>query len=270
MKKSKVLLLIFGLFMFGIVGIAKVSALTNSFHLVCVPGSLEIGQKAKCYIIANLNDESAIYGVYSRAVTRDLTVKSVGTGHTGVDAGLISNKKKSGKGANGLFTCDPTIEYKNAEGKTIKELGYKDDKKCAYFESATQTAAIKKGYKSSDVSSAFNKQGNGYTEIGYYEVELDSTATANNCGTLCVDLWYIEKYSNTLTNSTIPKGSGGESQTKTYFPASTVCGEVTTVIKPKGNSDTGDFPSYTVLIAGACIAIAAIAIASKNNKLYKV
>lgn len=268
MKKNKIAILVLGLFVFCLIGIGKVNATTNSFQVVCAPEALEIGQKSKCYIIANLNNNDAIYGVYSRAVTKDLTVKTVGTNQTGVDAGLISAGQKSGKGSNGLFTCDPTLELKNAAGKTVKELGYKDEKKCAYFESSTTEPKIVKGYKSTTISSKVSAMGTGYTEVGYYEVELDSTATANDCGTLCVEIWYLEKYSAATTS--IPKSTGNESQKKTYFPASTVCGEVTTIVKPKENTDTGNFASYTVLIAGACIAIAAIAIASKNNKLYKV
>ena len=270
MKKNKIAILVLGLFVFCLIGIGKVSALTNSFQVVCAPEALEIGQKSKCYIIANLNNNDAIYGVYSRAVTRDLTVKTVGTNQTGVDAGLIYAGQKSGKGKNGLFSCDTAlaVDLKNAAGKTIAELGYKDPKQCAYFESSTTEPKIVKGYKSTTISSKVSAMGTGYTEVGYYEVELDSTATANNCGTLCVDIWYLEKYSATTTS--IPKSTGNESQAKTYFPASTVCGEVTTIVKPKENTDTGNFASYTVLIAGACIAIAAIAIASKNNKLYKV
>ena len=269
-KRNLFLVLMFGLFIFGLVGITKVNAAyPDSFQIVCVPKSLEIGGRANCYIIANFQTTDALYGVYSRAITKDLTIKNVGTGQTGVDAGLFYAGQKSGKNKNGLFNCDTALgkDLKNHAGTSIKDLGYKDSQQCAYFESSSSTPSIKKGYTSSKLTSEFTNDGFAYTEIGYYDVELDSTATAQNCGTICVDVWYslTATQTTTLSNPTV-----NESQEKTNFPASTVCSEITPTTKPKDEPNTGNFASYTVLIAGACIAIAAIAIASKNNRLYKV
>ena len=264
--KKKILVLLFGLFVFTIAGITTVQAQFNSAQVKCLPESLESGQKAKCYIIANMDTDT--FGVYTRAITSQLNIKGTGTSQTISVKGLTDTVKST----SGMYTC-----------KNITDVptGYTAAPGCVQFESeftasaTTHPAMIKKGVYSQEASAIFSSS-IGYTEIGYYEVELADTATATNCGELCVEIKYAPEYIATTSATAAnddPNISNSTAKTKTgNFPMGYACAEITPVIKGEttNNSKTGNFASYAVLIAGACIAIAAVAIATKHNKIYKV
>ena len=87
---------------------------------------------------------------------------------------------------------------------------------------------------------------------------------ANRCGDICVKVWTIPDgvyYSKALECGT---GTGCVQHTTSEQK----CVEIH--IKASGSTETGAFASYTILAAAAFIAISAVAIAKKNNKLYKI
>lgn len=264
--KKKILVLLFGLFVFTIAGITTAHAATlNNSQVVCLPASLETGQKAKCYVIAQI-DGGNIFGVYTRAITSQLNIKGTGTSQTISVKGLTDSVKST----SGMYTC------KNI---TNVPTGYTAAPGCVQFESefvasaTTHAAGIKPNLLSTDLNTG---SWTGYSEIGYYEVELADTATATNCGEICVEIKYATEYMATSSATAAnddPNISNSTANTKTgNFPMGYACAEIKPVIKGETteNTTTGNFASYAVLIAGACIAIAAVAIATKHNKIYKV
>ena len=114
-----------------------------------------------------------------------------------------------------------------------------------------------------------------YGVIGSYQVTLSEQAQGEACGEICVKAWVIpgeSDYAHFSSCQTDGKKADG-----------TPCAGVTSVQTRKGgydcqevhfkggvNPDTGTFTSYTLLVAGALIAIAAITLAKKNTKIYKV
>ena len=97
------------------------------------------------------------------------------------------------------------------------------------------------------------------------------------CGELCVKAWRIPgegdyaHYKKCQTDGQIDENNNCTGVTSIETPGTTnnyVCQEVH--YKGGVNPDTGTFASYTLLVAGALIAIAAITLAKKNTKIYKV
>lgn len=106
---------------------------------------------------------------------------------------------------------------------------------------------------------AATKGNTGYTILADFTVALsDDLANSNSsiekCGKLCIS-------AQAAANSTAYGMLAG---------TGTVCDEINLRVEGTPNPPTGSFVSYIVLVAGALIAIAAIAIAKKRNKFYRV
>ena len=259
--KKKISILLFGLFVFVIAGVTNVKADASfkNASVVCVPDEIDFGETSKCYVIGQLTDGN-MYAAYTEAMASQLTIKDVGT-RQDINAYRFGTNSPSPTMTSQMYTCNQST----AEVNGFKPLG------CAAFESKAQATPNIKSSISFDSSSY-----TGFTEIGYYEVALADTATKNNCGVLCIQVQYALTYKAKTTDAediTFNATAGGSSTAQKYNMPSYACSEISPKISgtvEEENEPTGSFASYTVLIAGACIAIAAIAIASKHNKIYKV
>ena len=247
MKRIKGLVLfgIVALFSFAFVGITKVEAVTaNNFTVVCDPDSIEYGSSANCYLIAKIADGS-LHGVATTVVTEHLTITGA-TGGTGPDSNIASEKLTNGQTSTVLSNFGQSYQCSTTE----------DNSACYLFISNSETPSITPTQTTG--VAPIDSNYNGFTVVGYYVVSLDETATTNNCGKLCV----YSKFSPTSQGYGDPEvfASGG----------SQVCDEISPIATSTQNPESGSFASYAILVAGALIAIGAIAIAKKNNKIYKV
>lgn len=252
MKKIRnmTLILTIALCSFFFSGMTNVKAVANAnnFDIVCNPDSIEKGGSSSCYIVAQINGAEGIHGVIAKAVTmKHLTVNKsnpVGSGHSNVVAEYKTNGQVSDNIAS--FPCSTT-----------------NGSFCAFF--TTKSGMSNQILPNSGVAvPGIQNEGEytGYTAIGFIGVTLDETATNADCGEICISTQYA------VSQNGYGDLSAGASEAK---PA---CDEITPLVSNSGsgtvNVETGSFASYVVLIAGAFIAISAIAIAKKHNKFYKV
>lgn len=253
MKKSmKTLFVLMVLSLFTIIGINTVkaeSSVTN-FNVVCEPGEIEKGDVAFCYIIGKVTNDAStqagVHGLLTKVTTSHLNINSykAGDGSAKFVAERISNGQK----------------YSNktpAEGYTCSTQG----EECFGFFTvgASTPGQFKNAGTAGTGIAAIDKQYTSYTSFGYFEVQLDESATTTECGRICVFADFAS--------------AGTSYNAANHITTNAVCAEIKpkASVAPKPNTpETGSFASITVLVAGALIAIAAIAIAKKNNKIYKV
>lgn len=248
MKKSmKTLFILMGLSLFTLIGINTVKAqdaFANNFNIVCEPSEIEKGDKAFCYMIGKVTNDTTtgagIHGILTKVTTSHLNITSykAGDGSSKYVAESIKNGQK-------FSTATPASSYTcQSEGEPCY----------GFFTAGAAQAGLFKNTGNTGIT-AVDAKFSGYTSFGYFEVQLDESATTKECGRLCVFADYVSK------------GDGYGSSV--HMSEQAVCAE----IKPKATVDTpntGSFASITILVAGALIAIGAIAIAKKNNKIYKV
>ena len=244
MKKIKNILSlsIVALCSFCMIGIMNVSAgSATNFKVVCDPASIEKGDTANCYLIAQISGD--IDGVITKVYTegsKNLTIQNVQPApakQNDMKAEFIDSGASPSEGKAIGYQCNNSsggcYVFYAKNGKTISEVTNVAD---------NNVEAIK---------------GNtGFTVVGYYEVKLSDNATLNDCGRLCVEVAYSGD------------GSDYGALEGNVSGASSPCAE----IKPTGTPQvpTGSFASYVVLIGGAFLAIGAIALARKNNKFFRV
>ena len=248
MKKSiKTLFILIGLSLFTFIGINTVKAdngasVTN-INIVCEPSSIEKGDKTFCYIIGKVTNDSSgagVHGLLTKVTTSHLTITDykAGDGSTRYVAETITNGQK-------FTAATPASNY---TCQTQGEPCY------GFFTVGASNAGLFKNTGKTGIT-AIDAKYTGHTSFGYFEVELDETATTKECGKLCVFSDYVS--------------TGAGYSSPVHIAEQAQCAE----IKPKASVDapiTGSFASITVLVAGGLIAIGAIAIAKKNNKIYRV
>lgn len=246
MKKSiKKLFILAGLSLFTFIGINTVNAAAsaNNFNIVCEPSEIEKGQEATCYLIAQVNNDkdAGVHGLLTKVTTSHLIIKDfkAGDGSANYVAETHTNGQKyTAATPASNVTCEST------SGETCY----------GFFTKGASTAGLFKNTGKINIPN-IDAQFSAYTSFGYFKVQLDESATTKECGKLCVFADVAATSADYGKNVHLSTGSQ--------------CQE----IKPKATVDTpntGSFASITVLVAGALIAIGAIAIAKKNNKIYKI
>lgn len=241
---------------FLMAGRVNAAASANNFDIVCDPQSVEKGNTATCHLVAQINGDTGIFGVVAKVTEMKHLRLYTGDGSTGVHGAsnnVVGEYLKNGQSSSVVtaYSCVTT-------GSTVS------DPFCALFMSKNGTNQI---LPTTGTSISGLKKGNNeyknYTDIGYFTVELDETATKEDCGRLCVSVQYGET-SAAFTSNDLSAGTTGTA----------ACDEITPLLTEslgvKETPETGNFASYAVLIAGAFIAISAIAIAKKHNKFYRV
>jgi hypothetical protein len=257
MKLKKVIMsMVLAFVAFAIVGLGQVKAIRN-YKVVC-DGELEIGTNGHCYLIALMENDESVHGIIAATVVEDLKIVGSNSGNSTTvapsGATIDGNKVKGTE-----FVCNTQIVGTSAGNIVMNTPG---TKACYGFISKTDEPAIKKGYDSTmqAAAPAATKGDPGYTILADFTVALsDDLANSNSsiekCGKLCISAQsFANKSQYTMTGA----GTG------------TVCDEINLRVEGTPNPPTGSFVSYIVLVAGALIAIAAIAIAKKRNKFYRV
>lgn len=245
--KNVTLFLIVAICSFFLSGVGKVNAVANAnnFDIVCNPDSIEKGGSSSCYVVAQINGSEGIHGVIAKVITMKHLKLNTSIPVGGGNSNIVAEYKTNGQTSDNIasLTCSTT-----------------DGSFCAFF-------TTKKGMSNQILpNSGVAVPGiqnestySGYTAIGYIGVTLDDTATGQDCGEICISTQYAAEQA----------GYGDLSAGTTK-----ACDEITPLVTSGGqgtvNVETGSFASYIVLIAGALIAVSAIAIAKKHNKFYKV
>lgn len=258
-----------------------VSALSlKSTDVVCDPESLDPGGQADCYIIGMPDGDDALHGfVVQTYTTKDLRLVGAKAKTDITNAAGAFTKSSSNSSAEG------TAELSLASGtKTFRcpfdsdVASAQSDYGCAVFYSKTEKgvytkADMIKNVKTSILPSTYTSS---YGTFGSITVKLDESSTRNDCGEICVKVWNISNQSQyehyQECNSGTPGDECGGAATALLEGKNYFCQELhmtsSTPLEP--NADTGTFVSYAVLIAGALIAISAVAMAKKNNKFNKI
>lgn len=266
---------------FTLLGISKVNAALMNFKLqppICNPNELDAGESAKCFLVGTANQAGPSHGFAIRLYTTDgllfddATVKSI----NGLTSQIILTASANSSAITGNLkingqdtpvTCNYdtriSIEDSSQKNKDAWMIEDGDDFRCIYFYSTNTegvftpsataiTEAEKTQMGQSNVSSSL-------LLIGTVDVHLDENiSNASGCGELCVAA--IEK------SDTGAYAVGADSAASGYY-----CSEIHyDVGGVAGVPNTGAFASYAVLAAGVLVAISAIAIAKKHNKIYKV
>lgn len=292
MKKTKNLFLmaIFTFVAFVCMGVANAQIDFNNYRLICEPTALEPGESAQCYLIASMatGSSGSDDGVISVAYT-DKNLELNGTtqlGISGVTSEYLTNgQSPSGAGSN-IYTkasgdiakdykCDITAYTLGSSDSVSSDNVKTSGCVITYTTSSSSstdakltTTAWASATLGKFVSSADSVLTNYYV-LAIYNVSLSTNAT-KECGEICAKAWTIPAgtyYSNTTcTEADSSKGCGGSVGTGKG------CSEIEYTGTPSDEDEpgTGSFVSYALLAACACIAIAAISIAKKNNKVYKV
>ena len=270
MKTIKNLLLVtfVSICSFLLVGVLDVSASIGFANdtPVCSPNeNLKPGGKTTCYIRGKGSQSNGtVHGFVTRLYTTDgLIFDSVepyidGTNAVAYEASANSDKQETIKIDDNTsinFTCTFNAELKAP--KADWQIGEGDPYRCALFYSTTKDASItvKSGAPKADIQN-LTGTGNGMMVIGKVIAHIDENIDANSsCGELCV----FTKEANGVTNY---KMEGSED----YFCTEVHYGPG----QPPAGPPTGAFASYAILAAGALVAISAVAIAKKHNKIYRV
>jgi len=281
MKRNykKIAILVFGLFVFGLIGIGKVNATGfNNVAVVCVPESLEKGQEGTCYFVANGQEKQ--YGVYLIPAVKQLTITGFSTSQPKVTAKTLGEGGNVTDTYNGqtreLFKCNltPGTNGSYALEDTYKSQGYNQPKSCYTLQSQDNTEHIDPQFASANQSAIDGTKKakasvTQYHEIAAFKVKLSDDATLNNCGTLCLDVRYMEHVWTVIdSENPLSTTTANSTQDNTGFPKGYVCGEITPDGTP--NKESGNFASYAVLIGGACVALIAVIVATKSKKIYNV
>lgn len=284
MKKAKnyLLLSIIAICSFAMAGMLRVNASNNGFKLyanspVCDPSTgLKPGDMTTCYIVGSVSSaDGTSHGFGVRAYTTDglLFKDATVTNIDGQTSQLIldPNAQSAGQGKiniNGdvTVTCqyDKNINITNAKNQNMKDkwmIEDDDEFKCIYFYSTSETDAFKTSVAGPNdvVKKVLGTEGsNLIMVIGTITAQIDPTITnKSDCGELCVSV--VEAASKgDYTN--IFDANGDYACTEVHYEAGGVA----------GSPNTGAFASYAVLAAGVLVAISAIAIAKKHNKIYRV
>lgn len=241
MKKRNILsLFITALCVLVLAGVSEVNAAAN-YHVVCNPDTISVDDTADCYVIGNLTTK--IDGVIAKvkSTTKYLNLHEAGTTNSEVFGTRLNAGQKVGEKNTHVTSAAKNYECTSNDG-------------CLVFSSQDPAVGInpnKIGASGNDIPALDTYS--DFTNVGFVTVSLSSEAPDSDCASLCLDIYEVATeagYASTLS-------SVGE----------VPCADLTPV---GGGAPTGSFASYTILIGGAFVAIAAIALARKNNKFYKI
>ena len=298
MKKYKLFILMAIFTMLSMVGVVRAAdaPLTfNNYDMICTPSSIEAGGKSTCYLFAKIsggnlklngfvsviytNDNLKLDGVRAEA-SEVAYAKLVEPGKTASESGVTGNKYVIGEeGKADEFKCnlswmDISTTRLNAAGASSAQVittTNKNSSACALYYSGSNISVfdagtLKTAGKHTDVFKDSTNR-DEFAILGVYEVSLDPNMPqgANRCGDICVKVWTVPDGVYYSQASSCGTGGTGCAQ---HTTSEQKCVEIH--IKASGSTETGAFASYTILAAAAFIAISAVAIAKKNNKLYKI
>ncbi len=271
----------------AIVGIDKVNAapfqIGSTASIICEPDTITAGEGTDCYLVGKPSPNSGDYSVHgyvTYAYTTDYLELNGASPNINIQnsgAHFMDSSSATGgltvtgnmpAGMNGL-----TCKYDSVNVASGADFG------CAIFythsgkDAAFTPATIIAGNDPHTVP-------NGdltYGVIGSYQVSVSTEAQGEACGELCVKAWVVpgeSDYTHVEYCQTDGKKQDGTECTD-VTASQTVSGEngyICREVHYRGgvNPDTGTFASYALLVAGALIAIAAITLAKKNTKLYRV
>lgn len=290
MKKIKNMLLLSLLTIcaVAVVGIDKVNAATfdlgSSASIVCSPDTISAGQGTDCYLVGKpvpASGDYSVHGYVTYAYTTDYLELKGAKENSNIPNTSV-HFMKSTAATNGLTITGQmpsgmnglTCKYDSANIEGGLDFG------CAVFYThKDKAAAFTPASIIKDNTANMVPGGNttAYGVIGSYQVSVAADAEGEACGELCVKAWMVPgegDYAHVEYCQTNGKKQDG-SACSDVTTIQTVAGEngyICREVHYRGgvNPDTGTFASYALLIAGALIAVAAVALAKKNTKLYRV
>lgn len=250
-----------------------------------------------CYVVAKgwNNNDGTSAGFISQAYSGD-GLKIIGTQTYVPDTGSIWVKAGSAAGNNSKVKTDDTkapaalktdgkvfcpAAYFASQNKAVKGV---ESSGCGIFYSQSEVRFHRtnmENKKHDILSETFIKQSatTQYGVIGAYKVQITAT-TGSGCGQICVQTTEIK----TDLDWTCVAAETSETDPKRYD--GTDCTDITTSQpgctevhydltskaepEPEDQPNSGAFASYTILAAGALIAISAITIAKKHNRISKI
>ena len=289
MKKIKNMLLLSLLTIcaVAVVGIDKVNAepfqIGSTARIICEPDTISAGEGTNCYLVGKPSPASgdfSVHGYVTYAYTTDYLELTGAKENANIPNTSVHFMKPtaatngltiSGQMPSGMSGLTCKYDSANIEGGL--------DFACAIFythkgqAAAFTPASIIKGNDPNTVPNGDTT----YGVIGSYQVSVSADAQGEACGELCVKAWVVPgegDYSHVEYCQTDGKKQDGTSCSG-VTSSQTVAGEngyICREVHYRGgvNPDTGTFASYALLVAGALIAIAAITLAKKNTKLYRV
>lgn len=283
MKKIKNILLmsLLTICAIAIVGIDKVYAepfqIGNTANIICEPDTITVGEGTDCYLVGKPDPSNgdAVHGYLTYAYTTDYLELNGASPNTNIpNTGAHFMEASSATG--GLVVSEIMPEgMKGVLCEYDKNIPGELDFGCAIFYTMRGKS---KAFTPTSITTGNNKNTvpNGdltYGVIGSYQVSLSTKAKGEACGELCVKAWVIPGENDYAHVESCQTDAGEICSDETALQ--TVSGEngykcIEVHYKGGVNPDTGTFASYALLVAGALIAIAAITLAKKNTKLYRV
>jgi hypothetical protein len=300
MKKTRNLLLLATLFVsifaFAVTANARAWGFSRA-QLVCNPEELEAGGSADCYYFGKPSGEvsESNAGFYTRMYSTDNLV---------IDD-VVVNAKLSGAGARYVESAslnEAVIQTPSADMpsklsgfRCVVEPAGGDAKStgCGIFYSTQSSGSDNKVYKAAsmviygDLTAQKVKTKINTTDVavlGHIKVSLPDTNDVEACGNLCIASYAIGSNDDwdrgDCTNNAGTSEWSGEScegSTPSLTPATQGkqeefdCFEIK--LKqgtPQHVPESGAFVSYAILAAGALIAISAVTIAKKHNRIQKI
>ena len=253
----------------------------TSQQLICDPQSIEAGGNADCYIIGSADNATDVsHGIIVQFYTTDklsVTGAKVNDKIKASAGALIKRPQDQTTGNGGSLDAVDGVKNFSCDLK-IDRTGETRDAGCIVFYTAGTANAVftraNLGKPTTLTKSLSDRIPDESTLVvlGNMTVKLDKDNQAEACGNVCWQTWTIptaDDYARYATCQAATPGTPG-------------CGETPTSVTPKeceelhmktGNPEntiTGSFVSYTILAAGILLAISAVAIAKKNNKLQKI
>jgi hypothetical protein len=282
MKKVKNMLLmsLLTICAVAIVGIDKVYAVPFQMRmtLVCEPDTISAGEGTDCYLVGQPTPTNgdAVHGYVTYAYTTEYLELNGATANSNIaNAGAHFMEPSSATG--GLTaTGNMPAGMNGLVCKYDSEIPGSLDFGCAIFYTVSGKSAA---YSPTSITTGNDKNilpsGDAtYGVVGSYQVGLSTEAEGEACGELCVKAWVVPgendypHVENCQADGKTATGGTCSDVTQSQTNAQYVCREVH--YRGGVNPDTGTFASYALLVAGALIAIAAITLAKKNTKLYRV
>ena len=245
---------------FTLAGTMKVNAMAaqaEDWDMVCDPTAIEYGDKAKCYIIAKISAATSGSGIYG------VNMKNVKTQYLKIDAfnSTLPDVKVESERTNGQNSTIPgntSFICKTSTGNVPYCFTVvSDSSKLTGSTETTYSGTIKRPEKT--YIEIFDSVANYSlrTPVAYFEVSL-SEENPPECGKLCVDVDYA------IYSTQIDATNGGFANSGKQ----NLCEEIQ--IEGTSPPETGSFASYLALATGAVVAIGAIIVSKKQNKVHKI
>lgn len=211
--------------------------------------------------------------------------------HAENDKGIKQADDKMPDGLKNYFTCNVAKKQdeKNPRNRNSSGCGVfytVKGQKGAYVKSKMGVYGYLKNHQ--DAYRSANIADSDVVVLGTILVQLDEKNNLDGCGELCIAIYGVAKEEDwgkgNCTNNSGMASWDGETCTDadtiqvtnpgTGNPAMTDgdygCYELKLKPTTPKNTPTGAFVSYAILAAGALIAISAVTIAKKNNRLQKI